>query len=155
MACFFSLLLTNPKLTQLIEALKQLYVIPRTPSPSPSRQGSDDSEDDVQELVNGYTPNEIEDLVRQFMEKTMGSGSRGVKRKRDGKGFALGKTMKKIKKEHIDANEKRRAGMSVSNRRTEKSKDKGNNGEPEMIDILSDDDGEDDEELFVRQGEKG
>jgi hypothetical protein len=56
--------------------LKQLLVIPRTPSPSPSREATPEPEE---ELIDGLTAAQhaqIRSLVRQFASENVGSAKK-------------------------------------------------------------------------------
>jgi hypothetical protein len=93
-------------------------------------------------------------MVRQIMEKNVGSATSafGGKRKREG-GFSFGKDMKKIKKECIESR-----GGGMGKNRNGKAKGKGRIGETESIDLTNDSDEENEENeddgLMVPEGEE-
>jgi hypothetical protein len=101
---------------QTTEALKQLLVIPRTPSPS--RELTPEPEE---ELIDGLTAAQhaqIQSLVRQFASENVGSA-------------------KKIKQEIVEIR-----GLAGRSGHTSK-RSKGNNGNAEVVVIEDDSDDED------------
>lgn len=125
-------MLTQGKTT---EALKQLLIIPRTPSPSPSRSPTPEPDE---ELIDGLTAAQhaqIQSLVRQMTSKNVG----GAKRER-------GRSSRKIKQEIMESR--------VLGGRTGHAGKKGkrNNGQPIVVVIDDSDDedgGQDRGSLFV------
>lgn len=74
------------------EALKQLFIIPRTPSPTPSRSPTPEPDE---ELIDGLTAAQhaqIQSLVRQMASENVG----GAKRER-------GRSSRKIKQEIMES----------------------------------------------------
>lgn len=110
---------------ELTEALKQLLVISRSPSPEPTPEPTPEPEE---ELIDGLTAAQhaqVQDLVRKFASENVG----GVKRERGG-------NAKKIKQEYM-------ASRGVSGSQGHASKrSKGKNGKAEVV-VLDDSDDED------------
>jgi len=118
------------------ESLKQLYIIPRTPSPSP--EPSPEPEE-APATVNGLTAEQqrqVEQLVQQFANQN---------RQADGGGERPSRVASRIKREHM---EERSRGSSLGfssggpycGSRAAK-KQVGKNGKPKVI-VIPDDDGD-------------
>ncbi|KUJ24185.1 uncharacterized protein LY89DRAFT_713091 [Mollisia scopiformis] len=131
------------------EALKQMLIIPRTPSPSPSPESDEEGEEQEDEEVDELTP--AQKRVIQSLRKEMLKGNRtrnvaSSSRSTPGRGTLGGNRVSKVKKEQTSdkLNPPRKSQQS-----TRRRKERG--GKAVVIDLVTDSENEDDESLFAQQ----